>query len=64
MNIFVTVEWSSWNPTKYGFKVIAHNQTKRFRSHEEADGFISHLRSNEDVIQIKKYTEELLYKKS
>lgn len=63
MNIFIKVEWSSWNPTKDGFKIIAHDQTKRFRSHEEADDFISQLRSNDDVILIRKYTEELLYKK-
>jgi hypothetical protein len=63
MNVFIKVEWSSWNPTEYGFKIIKHNQEKRFRSHEEANEFISQLQLNADVIQIKKYTEELIFKK-
>lgn len=63
MRALIKVEWSSWNPTKYGFKRIKHNQEKHFRSHEEANEFISQLQSNEDVIQIRKYTEELIFKK-
>lgn len=62
MGVFIKVEWSSWNPTQYGFKIIKHNQEKRFRSHKEANEFISQLQSNVDVIQIKKYTEELIFK--
>lgn len=63
MGVFIKVEWSSWNPTQYGFKIIKHNQEKCFHSHEEANEFISQLQSNVDVIQIKKHTEELIFKK-